>query len=862
MEKQRIIIPTPDGGLRSSVSSILIGDNELAVAENVEFVSGRLRKRPGNANGDFTENTDSTEPRTIHNFIKTDNTEVPILYEQGPAGSYTKKIYYATVAADATWTWAALQESAADFVLQTALTPDFITVRSMLLFSNGENSDGLMYWSGSGEIGHVHTEGLGAYGVSGRFLAYWKERLVVANGYYYDSGWSGRYPSGLFFSSLLDSGSSPIDPDESGAWWEVATTFLEIAPDDGSEITALWIWKDAIFVGKKTGIWRLYGETPETLSSAKVSKVGIDSNHSLQLFRNNYIFCNKDGFYAFDGSNDAQKIDEPIKDLTSLIPSYDIESTGSLGITLDSTAEWTNYSDDGTGGGTPIADIDISDGTIYLSKTTATKRWYNETVSNTWDFDTDTGFAFRIAPTAGVDYFLSTVELWLGRNGQTSGTLNFYFKKGNATNPGGGEVLDSVTGVDVTDLALSPAWYEIDFEADAIIEADTGQYYWIVVQWTGLDTTPTWGVQDSAGATHLVMRKKIAGWDGFDDKKGSYKVYTKEYEQIGYYHTWDDDNGASKPYIDLGEAPDLWGIFSATIENYAPYSADFYIRSSTDQSAWSDWKVVYNGQQIPDDLPKRQYLDFQVRIRALGNTSGAIVDSITIRAFGESDLTTEVPAYSTIFQNKYIYSTNENTDGEYRSFVLDENGRWSIYPDQLIRGYMDYENEKWLVSIDTNTKIHKMYRGVALPDFLYDYSVNNETSTTQYYIKTDTKKYDCGFPGIIKLFRELRLAVGSIFSSTFVNGTIKYKIDDNDWVQHNFEDTNMIGDSSMIRLIFPAGTRGYYIQFEFETYHSGTAYGNPFNVKDITLDFATQKIRPLKQTTTAALTDTGYMIEE
>lgn len=862
MKKQKIIIPAPSGGLHTSIAPTLIGDVESALAENVEYISDKARKRPGTSDEGGTENTSSQYPRAGYTFVKSNGTEVPILFDRSSDGA-TPKVYQA--ATGATWTWTSLQYSSADFVMNDERTPTFITARGKLLFSNGDydasDTDGLVYWSGSGDIASTHDSGT-QNGISVRFLAYFKERLVGAYGYYCKGdSWSSELTSAIFYSSITDSSGSPVNPDNPDAWHEVDVTYNEIEPLDGSWITALWVDWDSIFVAKKTGIWRMYGE-PKNFTIDKVSKIGMETDCSLQKFNDLWVFLNKDGWHKFDGRSDAKRIDEPIQDIIPKIPTFDIDdSGGGLDVTLDTKAEWTNYNDDGSTGSTASENITIndegdSDGSITITPMTAAVLYEQTTSSQLWDFtSTCRRFAFRIAVSAtDVPFVLDSVDLHLEAAAGQSGTLNFYFVKGTAQSPIG-ETIDSVTDVAIGDIPTSEDWYNVDFGANQSV-TESG-YYWIICWWSTSVTQIKFGALNAPGSNYYVMLKYPTHWANFSNKQGTYRLYETEYEGTGTYRTFDTHDTY---VLDFGEAPSKWGYFVATVNE--PQKIRFFLSTSTDKSTWSGMREIYRDEIIPEVVPLRRYADIKIIMTRVDKATTPKVYNIKVNGFTSTGEVTDRLIYSTIFQDKYICATNENLDAEYRTFVLDKGWRWTIYPDQLIRGYIDYDNEKYLLSIDTNAKLYKMYRGTTIDEFNDDYSVETITSTTNYYQILRSKKYDCGFPDIVKLFRMLRFSVGTVFSGGYLQGTLKYRIDDGTWTTQYFQDETAVGDTSVIKLAFPAGTRGQYIQLEWRTLVSGDNYGHPFNIKDAMLDFYTQKLEPTDITTTGVPSGTGYMEEE
>lgn len=878
MIKKTIVLPSPNAGLNSVVSPTLINDNELALAENVEFISGKVRKRPGTSGAvsiiDSVTGTtnDVIEPRYFYNFIKSDGVEVPIIYERGIAGA-TKEIYYASISGG-DWTWSALQYNSNPFVLNSARTPAFITVRGKLFLSNGDTTDGLVYWSGSGEIAYVRTGGTTS--VCGKFFAYFKERLVVANGQYRTgSAWNGTdLTSAIFYSSITNSSGAPVNPDSHTAWHEVASTYNEIEPNDGSEITALWVWLGRIYVAKETGIWVMYG-VPKNFTIEKVSDIGMETDRTLQKYDKTCTFLNDDGFYVFDGRSEPQKIDKNISNLIVNIPPFAVGGTGSsdlLQFSVDSGTEWTNAKHASS------TNITIPNGNIEISKVAdGVVLDYHDA----WDFSYNVathhsgiyrGFAFYFtmedaSSPIPEQVILTSIRPRLSRgSGTQSGTIKFDIRK--ATEYGvPGDIISSTVSVSINDLSETEALYTVDFSSDNLGLDSEDSGYFFCCYWDESVTTIT---NLTIYTDMQVVTRPLAFLNKYSGNWGVIQWYARGMMYVrGQYYNTQAVYQTVDTYCDLTATPSVWGKFHSQNE-VEGQKIEYRMLSSSDQSNWypsggfSDDKSIIEPDTIINsgNIPANRYLDFQITMdRVDGNTTPQ-VKKIEVNAFVCTSDESDRMVYSTIFNDKYKCSTNYNLDNEYRTFVLDKEGRWSIEPDQIIYGYIDYNNEKYLLTKDAHGQIHKMHKGITDSDFLYDHSTKSVSGDNKYLQKVRTKKYDCGFPDYIKLFREMRFSVGSIFGENYVQGTLKYRLDDGDWTTVYFQDERQAGDSVVIRHIFPAGERGYYIQFEYQTYLEGSNYGGAYNIIDNVVEFFVQKLKPIKSTQTSALSDTGHMVEE
>lgn len=880
MERQRIIIPSPDGELVTSLSPTLINDGDTAKFENAERVLGKTRKRPGTSEL-ITEITDSVEPRGIYNFKQSDGTENILVYERGLTTSLTKKIYTAVAG---TWLWDFLNKDWAtqgdDLVLTSPTVPRFETFRDYCFISQGDTVIGLMYWSGSGNVKRVIDEGNAEYGVSGRFINIWKERLVISNGYYYaltgsnGSAWStSRISSGVFFSSLTYSDGTIVHPYQSKGWWEIVDTYKEIAPKDGSEIVAQWIGKNRIFIGKETGIWAIFGDDPAHIVIDPVTDIGMQTDHSLQEYANGWKFKNKDGWHTFDGVNQPQLIDESIRNLVMQVPNFDIGGNADMmQIEIDSGTEWTTAQD-----GDATSNITIPNGNIELTSSAISPSPYSYTQQDnavTCGYDsTITKYGFKFVPSPAST--LTTVKIKMKCEFPSpTGTFDVSIF-GDDEGQTGFPVVEMTTAIttDISDLSGTATDETFDFTSQSV-NLLNNRHYWVVISWA--DTITNWffvyyKAGDHSGWQTYTFGRYINGqWDYTANKRGYIIQDGTNYAETGDYETLNTGAGS----LNFDQVPTVWGIFNVSDLYNQEGNIVYRMRTSTDQSTWTpanfttDASIVTPGTEpLESNIPVKKYVDLKIDLTSFsGRLKTPKVYSVRINAAIDSGETTDRLMCSTIFNDRYLCATNNNKDGEFRTFVLDKERKWGIYPDQIVRGYVDIDKEKYLMTLNDNMELYKMYPGKTVEEYFYDWSVYKNTSSKFYYFDIETKKTDCGYPGVLKLFHDLWITVGSIMGTKYVQGIVKYKIDDEDWVAQNFEDTADSGDISVIRLIFPAESRGYAIQFAYETYKdsadSPTDYGQPYNLQNAILTFHTQpELKSIVETQTDDL-DTGYLIEE
>ena len=119
------------------------------------------------------------------------------------------------------------------------------------------------------------------------------------------------YPSRIYWS----------DYQTSAAW--TATSYIDIAKNDGQQITGIKVLSDRLVVFKERSIYNVYftgdADIPFILPGGGKanSSVGTISHWSIQEVENGLVFLAIDGFYYYDGSNSTKistKINSTLRD--------------------------------------------------------------------------------------------------------------------------------------------------------------------------------------------------------------------------------------------------------------------------------------------------------------------------------------------------------------------------------------------------------------------------------------------------------------------------------------------------------------------------------------------------------------------
>lgn len=138
-----------------------------------------------------------------------------------------------------------------------------------------------------------------------------------------DAKWVKQFNNYLFLANVVVSGTrhnSRIywsDFKDEGAWTD--TNFIEIALNDGQEITGLRVLSDRLVVYKSRSIYNIFftgdANIPFVLPGGgkSNSEVGCASGYTVQDVKNGHVFMSQDGFYFYDGNN-SFKISDKITD--------------------------------------------------------------------------------------------------------------------------------------------------------------------------------------------------------------------------------------------------------------------------------------------------------------------------------------------------------------------------------------------------------------------------------------------------------------------------------------------------------------------------------------------------------------------
>jgi hypothetical protein len=125
------------------------------------------------------------------------------------------------------------------------------------------------------------------------YIEFWNERVWGAR--------TNTNPSGVYFSDLTDTNGNDLDPSTGTLAWP-ADNVIQVAQENGSPIYGIKVYRNALFVFKENGIWRIDFNGPFDITVSKtLSSAGTRYQTSIVEHDNLLYFLGVDGIYAFDG---------------------------------------------------------------------------------------------------------------------------------------------------------------------------------------------------------------------------------------------------------------------------------------------------------------------------------------------------------------------------------------------------------------------------------------------------------------------------------------------------------------------------------------------------------------------------------
>ena len=268
-----------NGGLNSTAGPFGVQSNEATEIQNIDFDKfGSIIKRGGYATLNTGNISGGAQIDGLH------------WYEYNASGSYASFAvatagtnFYAMNDLDGQW-----DDTTGAVTITAGNHCDFENFLNEVYVTNGTNPPWKWAGTSTASIMSVPT-GL----TTAKYVKQFSNYLFIAN-----VTVSGvTYPSRIYWSGIKDTSS-----------WDAAD-WIEIAKDDGQEITGIKVLADRLVIYKRRNIYNLFftgdADIPFILPGGGKSNsaVGCIAPFSIQEVENGHVFLAADGLYYYDGMN-------------------------------------------------------------------------------------------------------------------------------------------------------------------------------------------------------------------------------------------------------------------------------------------------------------------------------------------------------------------------------------------------------------------------------------------------------------------------------------------------------------------------------------------------------------------------------
>lgn len=163
------------------------------------------------------------------------------------------------------------------------------------------NQDSTAIWDGAAGDSFV-TTGNAASAPIGKFIDNFRSHVWIAG--------SDTYPDRVWFSSLPSAVTTPI------VTWNTSVTvgdWIDVAPQDGENITGIKRSKKGLLVFKNSHIYPIYSISQT--EPDPVTNVGTYSNESIVEAKDGIYFHHPSGFFKYNVGSEPEEISKPIVDI-------------------------------------------------------------------------------------------------------------------------------------------------------------------------------------------------------------------------------------------------------------------------------------------------------------------------------------------------------------------------------------------------------------------------------------------------------------------------------------------------------------------------------------------------------------------
>ena len=167
------------------------------------------------------------------------------------------------------------------------------------------NSEATAIWDGNTSNSFV-TTGNASGAPIGKFIENFRSRVWILG--------NDTYPDRVWYSSLPSAVTTPV------VTWDTSVTtgdWIDVAPQDGENITGAKRTKKALLVFKNNHIYPIYSISQT--EPDPVTNVGTYSNESILETKAGIFFHHPSGFYRYGVGGEPQEISKPITDIVKNI---------------------------------------------------------------------------------------------------------------------------------------------------------------------------------------------------------------------------------------------------------------------------------------------------------------------------------------------------------------------------------------------------------------------------------------------------------------------------------------------------------------------------------------------------------------
>lgn len=284
------------GGLNDGSDATTIAPTEASDLQNITFtLAGTIRKRQGFSHLNASADPGSSAVTTGGHFYKlSDGTRYLIRLVNNSGSDLIQKMDYGAGTAGPDGTWDDIT-GATGIAVTNDSQGDFTQAFDTLIIEDGVTSTAPFKYTGTG-----NAAALGGSPPSASMVEYHKNHLWSAG----DTSNKSR----VSFSNICTNSATCLET-------YTATDYFEVDTNDGQIVTGLKSGLDCLYIWKTASIWRICGDSRDTFTQEQMVRgVGTESNSSIAVINNQFLFKTQNGDYAqYDGGINVQILSSKVE---------------------------------------------------------------------------------------------------------------------------------------------------------------------------------------------------------------------------------------------------------------------------------------------------------------------------------------------------------------------------------------------------------------------------------------------------------------------------------------------------------------------------------------------------------------------